>query len=68
MCRATFFGWTRGASARLVAAAAAGLFLARQLGELVPDALAIGVSMFAAGYLAGLLERRTRAATSRPSG
>lgn len=43
---------------RLLLGVAAGLFLARELGEIVPDALAIGVSMFAAGYFAA--ERRSR--------
>ena len=37
----------------IVAGVAAGLFTARWLGELVPDALAIGVCMFAAGFLCG---------------
>jgi hypothetical protein len=46
----------------LGAAGCAGLFVARLLSEIVPDALAIGVSAFAAGALggfcAGVLVRR----------
>jgi hypothetical protein len=52
----------RSAPVRLVAGVAAGLFVARELGELVPDALAIGVSMFAAGYLVGLAPKGGRGA------
>ncbi len=40
-------------SALVTAGVAAGLFAARELGELVPDSLAASVCMFAAGYLAG---------------
>ena len=39
----------------VTAGVAVGLFVSRLLSELVPDALAIGVCMFAAGGLSGML-------------
>jgi hypothetical protein len=39
----------------LTAGVAAGLFVARIASDFVPDSLAIGVSMFAAGGLAGFV-------------
>jgi hypothetical protein len=52
---------------------AVGLFAARELGELVPDALAASVCMFAAGYLAGWISgvrwtARRRGATGPQGG
>ena len=50
-------------------AACVGLGLARLLNELVPDALGIGVSMFAAGalggFVAGILWRERRGEVAR---
>ena len=40
-------------AAMLTAAVAVGLFVSRIVGDFVPDALAIGVCMFAAGALGG---------------
>jgi hypothetical protein len=52
-------------AAIVTAGAAVGLFVSHLLSELVPDALAIGVCMFAAGALSGLLVALTyRAAPS----
>jgi hypothetical protein len=42
-------------AAIVTAGVAVGLFVSHLLSELVPDALAIGVCMFAAGALSGLL-------------
>jgi hypothetical protein len=39
----------------VTAGVAAGLFVARELGELIPDSLAASVAMFAAGLLVGLV-------------
>ncbi len=48
----------------VTAGAAVGLFVSHLLSELVPDALAIGVCMFAAGALSGLLVGLTYRAAS----
>jgi hypothetical protein len=42
-------------AAIVTAGVAVGLFVSHLLSELVPDALAIGVCMFSAGALSGLL-------------
>jgi hypothetical protein len=52
------------APAIVTAGAAVGLFVSHLLSELVPDALAIGVCMFAAGSLSGLLVGLTYRAAS----
>jgi hypothetical protein len=57
----------------VTAGVAVGLFVARELGELVPDSLAASVAMFAAGYLAGWVSgvrwtlRRPKPPRARPA-
>ena len=46
---------TKKQRAILVAGCAAGLFASHALSELVPDALGIGIGMFACGALSGFL-------------
>jgi hypothetical protein len=53
-------------AAIVTAGAAVGLFVSHLLSELVPDALAIGACMFAAGALSGLLVGLTYRASTPP--
>ena len=55
-----FLGLVKGGGS-VGAAVCVGLFACRWLNEFVPDALGIGVSMFAAGYVAGMLNAQRRA-------
>jgi hypothetical protein len=55
-------------SALVTLGVAAGLFAARDLGELVPDSLAASVCMFAAGYLAGWISGARWARARGPLG
>jgi hypothetical protein len=54
-------------AAIVTAGAAVGLFVSHLLSELVPDALAIGACMFAAGALSGLLVGLTYRAAPPPA-
>lgn len=54
-----FLGLVKGGTA-ITACVCAGLFACRWLNEFLPDALGIGLSMFAAGYAAGLLTGQKR--------
>lgn len=48
----------------VAAAVGLGLFAARELGELLPDPIAMALAMFPAGYMAGRLRLARR---SKPS-